>query len=92
MQKRARLLLSSGGDSPVLDGKGGGHSVFARALFDELEKNEGVMAAPQLYLKVRDQVRLAAAEFNFDQQPEFKAIKAAGHEVGDFFFVPLSIR
>lgn len=92
MQKRARLLLSSGGDSPVLDGKGGGHSVFARALLDELEKNEGVMAAPQLYLKVRDRVRLAAAEFDFDQQPEFKAIKAAGHEVGDFFFVPLSIR
>lgn len=92
MQKRARLLLSSGGDSPVLDGKGGGHSVFARALLDELEKNEGVMAAPQLYLKVRDQVRLAAAEFDFDQQPQFKAIKAAGHEVGDFFFVPLSIR
>jgi len=92
MQKRARLLLSSGGDSPVLDGKGGGHSVFARALLDELEKNEGVMAAPQLYLKVRDQVRRAAAEFGFDQQPEFKAIKAAGHEVGDFFFVPQAIR
>ena len=91
-QKRARLLLSSGGDSPVLDGKGGGHSVFARALLDALENNEGVMAAPQLYLKVRDQVRLAAEEFDFKQRPEFKAIKAAGHEVGDFFFVPQAIR
>jgi hypothetical protein len=92
MKKRARLLLSSGGDSPVLDGKGGGHSVFARALLDELENNNEVMAAPQLYLKVRDQVRLAAADVGFEQQPEFKAIKAAGHEVGDFFFVPQALR
>ncbi len=90
--KRARLLLSSGGDNPVLDGKGDGHSVFARAFLDELENNTGVMAAPQLFLKIRDKVRLAAAELNFVQQPEFKAIKSAGHEVGDFFFVPRSIQ
>jgi len=90
--KRARLLLSSGGDRPVWDGKGDGHSVFARALLEELERNDEVLAAPQLFLKLRDRVRLDAAEAGFVQRPEFKAIKAAGHEGGDFFFVPTSFR
>lgn len=90
--KRARLLLSSGGDRPVLDAKGDGHSVFARAFLDELEANDDVMAAPQLFLRLRDRVRVSAAEVEFEQRPEFKAIKTAGHEAGGFFFVPLSIR
>lgn len=92
MSKRARLLLSSGGDAPVLDSGGGDHSVFARAFVDELETNQDVLAAPQLYLRIRDKVRVAAAEIEFVQQPEFKAIKSAGHEVGDFVFVPQAMR
>ncbi len=88
LQKRARLLLSSGGDQPVLDGGAGNHSVFARAFLDALQSNDRVLAAPELYLKVRDRVQAAAAMVSFDQRPEFKTIKSAGHEVGDFFFVP----
>lgn len=88
LDKRARLLLSSGGDSPVLDQGGEGHSVFAKALFDELEANDELLSSPELYLRVRDRVQAAAAEMDFEQIPEFKTIKAAGHEVGDFFFVP----
>jgi hypothetical protein len=92
LTKRSRLLLSSGGDSPVLDGGAGSHSVFARAFLDALDANAGVMGGPDLFLKIRDQVRAAAARANFSQTPEFKTIKAAGHEVGDFFFVPLGMR
>jgi hypothetical protein len=33
-------------------------------------------------------VEVAAAKNKFVQAPEFKSIKGAGHEVGDFFFVP----
>jgi hypothetical protein len=88
LQKRARLLLSSGGDQPVLDGGAGNHSVFARAFLDALQNNDRVLAAPELYLRVRDRVQAAAAMISFDQRPEFKTIKSAGHEVGDFFFVP----
>jgi len=90
--KRSRLLMSSGGDRPVLDGGGGSHSVFARAFLDELESNADLLPGPELYLRIRDRVELAAAEVDFDQQPEFKTIKAAGHEVGDFFFVPAALR
>ena len=92
LNKRARLLLSSGGDRPVLDGGGGNNSVFAKAFFDELESNEGLLAAPQLYMRVKNRVATAAQAMNFQQVPDFKTIKAAGHEVGDFFFVPKGLR
>ncbi len=92
LQKRARLLLASGGDRPVLDGGGGNHSVFAKAFFDELEKNESLLATPDLFLKVRDRVEVAANSLDFSQQPDLKTIKTAGHEVGDFFFVPRELR
>jgi uncharacterized protein len=91
LSKRSRLLLTSGGDQPVLDGGGGNHSVFARALLDALANNDSILSAPQLYLAVRDRVQAAAAANSFEQRPEFKTIKAAGHEVGDFFFVPKAL-
>jgi len=88
LQHKSRLLLTSGGDQPVLDGGAGNHSVFARAFLDALADNEGILATPDLFLRVRDRVTAAAARIQFDQRPELKTIKAAGHEVGDFFFVP----
>lgn len=92
LKKRARLLLSSGGDRPVLDGGGQGHSVFAKAFFDELEQNADLLTAPELYVRVKDRVTVAAEAVDFQQEPDFKTIKAAGHEVGDFFFVPTELR
>jgi hypothetical protein len=89
LPKRARLLLSSGGDKPVLDEGSGGNSVFARAFLDELEANQGILSSPELFSRVRKRVEVAAAKNKFVQTPEFKSIKGAGHEVGDFFFVPL---
>ena len=88
LPKRARLLLASGGDQPVLDEGGQGNSVFANAFLDVLTANEGVLSTPALFAKVQDRVKASAARNRFKQVPEFKAIKAAGHEMGDFFFVP----
>lgn len=88
LAKRSRLLLSSGGDKPVLDNAGEGHSVFARAFLDILDKNTNIISAPQIFSALRDQVAEQAAKIGVEQIPEFKAIKGAGHEVGDFFFVP----
>lgn len=90
LSKRSRLLLSSGGDRPVLDAGGDGHSVFARAFLDELESNAGLLASPELFLRIRDRVEQSALRSGFEQRPALKTIKAAGHEVGDFFFVPNS--
>ncbi len=89
--KRSRLLLSSGGDEPVLDKAGSGkNSVFAEAFLQELETNTGVMSVPELFSRIGKRVEAVAARNNFVQKPEFKSIKGAGHDMGDFFFVPRS--
>lgn len=91
LPKRARLLIASGGDAPVLDGGGDGHSVFARAFLDTLERNQGILPSQQLYSRIREQVEASDAQADLAQQPEFKSIKGAGHEVGEFFFVPTAL-
>jgi hypothetical protein len=88
LPKRSRLLLASGGDSPVLDEGGGNNSVFARAFLDILEANTEVLTTPALFDRLQERVKSAAERSNFKQVPEFRSIKSAGHEVGDFFFVP----
>jgi hypothetical protein len=90
LAKRSRMLLSSGGDQPVLDTGGGVHSVFARAFLDELENNRQILSTPELFSRIQKRVEAAAASNKFVQTPEFKSIKGAGHELGDFFFVPRS--
>jgi hypothetical protein len=88
LPKRTRLLLASGGDQPVLDTGGQGDSVFARAFLDVLGNNSGILSTPSLFSQVQERVKAGAARNNFSQAPEFKAIKSAGHELGDFFFIP----
>jgi uncharacterized coiled-coil protein SlyX len=90
LPRRSRLLIASGGDNPVLDEGGDGDSVFGKAFLDVLESNDGIMTAPALFSRVQVKVKEGALRNHFDEQPEFKSIKGAGHEVGDFFFVPLS--
>ncbi len=90
LAKKSRLILSSGGDKPVLDNAGQGNSVFARAFLDVLKSNNEVLAGPQLFTQLKDRVKRGAKVVGYNQVPVFKAIKGAGHEVGDFFFVPAS--
>lgn len=90
LPKRARLLLSSGGDQPVLDAAAGAeNSVFARAFLEALESNTSVLSTPALFARIRDRVRQEAGKSAFSQSPDLKSIKSAGHEMGDFFFVPV---
>lgn len=92
LAKRSRMLLSSGGDQPVLDTGGGVNSVFARAFLDELETNQQILSTPELFSRLQKRVQIAAAQNKFVQTPQFKSIKGAGHELGDFFFVPTSMK
>jgi len=89
LPKRSRLLLSSGGDQPVIDNGAPNHSIFASILLETLEANQKILSSPELYSAIAAQVKEGAKAVGFDQQPEFKVIKGAGHEVGDFFFVPV---
>jgi hypothetical protein len=81
------LLLASGGDEPFVDAESSEHSVFARALLEVLEGSDQVLTAPELFLRIRESINTRPNRSGL-KEPDLKAIKAAGHEVGDFFFVP----
>lgn len=86
--KRSRVVLSSGGVQPVLDSAGGDHSVFAKAFIGVLNANKGILEGEQVYRRVSQRVASVAQAAQVDQLPEYAPIKFAGHEGGDFFFVP----
>lgn len=85
--KRARIVLTSGGLEPVLDGGRDGHSVFANAFMQVLSSNTGVLDAGHLYQQLRGQVSQRAGELGLDQVPEYAALKVSSHEFADFLFV-----
>jgi hypothetical protein len=86
--KRSRTALTSGGLEPVLDAGGGSHSVFAKALLDVLAANAELLDGQRLHREVAARVAYAAANLRFEQVPEYAPIRFAGHEAGEFFFVP----
>lgn len=90
VDKRSRTVMTSGGLKPVLDSGGGDHSVFAKHLIEVLDKNETIIEAQRLYREVATRVSSAAAAVRMEQVPQYAPIQYAGHESGDFFFVPLT--
>ena len=85
-RKRSRTALVSGGLEPVLDSGGGSHSVFAKAFLAALEDNDGVLEGQELFARVSRPVVV-----NSDQTPDYSDIRRAGHDGGEFLFVPLNI-
>lgn len=86
---RSRYVLSSGDVKPVLDrGGSGGHSVFAGAFIDVLQRNQGVLSSVALYRDVFERVAVSARRLGMEQLPQLRPIRPAGHEWGEFFFVP----
>lgn len=88
IKNHSRLVFSSGGLTPVLDGGGGKHSIFAKALFDVLNSNNSVVEGREIHSQVAQAVNYAAQAAQFEQTPMYAPIKFAGHEGGDFLFVP----
>jgi peptidoglycan hydrolase-like protein with peptidoglycan-binding domain len=78
--KRARVVMTSGGNEPVADGSG--HSPFATALMGALEANNGVLDGTELFTQIRRPVVLSSP-----QTPEYSDLRFAGHDGGDFVFI-----
>src|SRR5215813_6348282 len=91
-EKRSRTVLSSGGLQPVLDSGGGNHSVFAKAFLDVLAGNTEILDGQRLGLEIAARVSYAAANVAVEQDPQYAPIRYAGHEAGDFLFVPSVVR
>ena len=85
-EKRSRTALVSGGLEPVADSGGYGHSVFGRAFLTALRENGEVLEGQPLFSAIRGPVIV-----NAEQTPEYSDMRLAGHEGGDFLFVPVNV-
>lgn len=94
LDRRSRIVISSGGERPVPDRNDWPHSIFSRSLIDVLESNQEVMRENMLFAQVAVNVRRrrAPGAEGVSQTPEMRPIRAAGHEGGDFYFVPVTER
>jgi hypothetical protein len=80
--RRAVMILSSGGEEPVQDEKGAGHSVFARQLMSVIEDMNRDILGAELYETIKARV----AEL-VPQVPRCGGAVSADHEAGtDYFF------
>jgi len=82
--KNSRTLLAGGGNEPVSDSGGQGHSVFAAALMEGLQDMEKkIFTAEELfYAHIKERVA-----GNASQVPEYNIIRNSGHDGGDFIFI-----
>lgn len=79
--KTARVAITSGGVQLVDDGQQ--HSVFAQYFLKILNENNDIMSGMSLGEEIRKLVSGKAT-----QMPEYGRIPLAGHEGGDFLFIP----
>ena len=82
INRRARYVLSSGGNEPVDDTDDGKHSIFAKSFLNSLNSTE-VINMETIWRRID----LALAEADLDQRPYFYSPEVWGHGGGDFIFV-----
>lgn len=85
---RSRTALTSGGVMPVPDTGSGRHSYFARAFLNVLQDNNRLLEAQRLFREVSTSLALGSINSPVPQVPEYSPIRYAGHESGEFFFMP----
>ncbi|HYR28906.1 MAG TPA: protein kinase [Thermoanaerobaculia bacterium] len=87
-QKRARLVVSSGGNAPIIDSADGQHSMFTRALLDVLANpDEKIIDVQSLFPRIRERVTDAARRAGREQNPELAVMAEVGDEGGSFYFI-----
>lgn len=82
-EKRSRTAITSGGLEPVVDSGAGGHSVFSGAFLQALRDNSEILEGSALFQRISRPIVVAA-----DQTPAYSDIRKAGHEGGEFLFIP----
>ena len=80
LNKRARYVLSSGGNEPVDDSFDGKHSIFAKSFLDSLKTAE-VINMESIYR------RIDRAHGEMNQRPYLYSPEMWGHLGGDFIFI-----
>jgi len=86
--KKARMVLTSGGIEPVLDNTGGQHSVFAQIFIEILQKNDGVILGRDVFQGLQLRVNAMAERWAVPQVPEYAPIKFARPRWGRLLLPP----
>jgi len=88
LDTKSRIVISSGGLKPVLDGFGGEHSIFANEFVQALESTSNPFTASGLYQMLRDAVTQKSIALGMEQVPLMSNLVAEGHEGPDFVLLP----
>ena len=85
---KSRIVISSGGLEPVLDGFGNGNSIFANEFISLLNKSQGAVTSTEIYSEIRDRVVEKSIKMGNKQVPFMGTLVGAGHEGPDFVLIP----
>ncbi|HEV7241780.1 MAG TPA: protein kinase [Thermoanaerobaculia bacterium] len=87
-EKRSRIVISSGGNAPIIDSADGQHSLFTRALLDTLgDPDDSVSSVQDLFARIRERVNDSARRAGREQNPDLAVMAEVGDEGGTYFFV-----
>jgi uncharacterized caspase-like protein len=92
LSHRARMVLASGGDTPVVDtGGDGDHSLFATYFIRTLRQNRTLLSGEMLAHELYEQIKDEAQRLHITQAPTYAHLSDANHDFGDFFFTPRAV-
>jgi chromosome segregation ATPase len=88
--RRARMVLTSGQNTPVTDSGGSrDHSLFATYFIQILRQNVILMSGEMLSYELSGRIVPEARKIGVDEQPTYATLADANHDFGEFFFVPV---
>jgi tRNA A-37 threonylcarbamoyl transferase component Bud32 len=88
-KKKSRIVISSGGNAPIVDSADGRHSIFPRALLEALaDPGRKVIDVQGIFKSIQDRVVDASHRAGVEQKPELAVIADVGDDGGTFYFVP----
>lgn len=88
--RRARMVLTSGQNTPVPDSGGSrDHSLFATYFIQVLRQNMILMSGEMLSYELSGRIVPEAKKIGVEEQPTYSTLGDANHDFGEFFFVPV---
>lgn len=89
LANKGRYVISAGGETPVIDDGGNGHSVFTSELLRVLESNDRVLTQRGLAIALKQGVEDTSRRLGQVQVPEVAPMRdGRGYEGGKFYLVP----
>ncbi len=87
--RRARMVLTSGENSPVADTSGDqNYSLFAKYFISVLQENDGLMSGETLAGEIASRMAPEAKRMGIKQSPTYTKLQDPSVNLGEFFFLP----